>query len=99
MTGTFRSPMDLYPVSNPQETVSQLYSNAMQSTGAMQKKTGSTTTVDAPGLTAGGALSAGAGMGMAGAYLGAEGMLGASITGPIGLGLGALLGIGAYLLS
>lgn len=58
-----------------------------------------------PEKTAGGALASGAAMGMAGMQVGgmlsAEGALlaGSAMAGPVGLGVGAAVGMAAYLLS
>lgn len=58
-----------------------------------------------PGKSAGGALASGASMGMAGMQVGgmlaAEGGLlaGSAMAGPVGLGIGAAVGLGSYLFS
>ena len=99
-----RQPMGLYQVGDPQGKVNQLLGQASNSYGSMQKNESRTTVQEGPGKTGGGALMAGAGMGMAGAYAATSGWLGSTIAassmaGPIGLGIGAAVGIGAYLLS
>lgn len=61
--------------------------------GQMQRK------MEPPKKTAGGAVGAAAGMGMAGAMAAKEGLLWAGAGGPAGLALGAGLGLASYLLS
>lgn len=74
---------------------------ATGSYGSMMQQQKSTETSHAPdpSKTVGGGLTSAASMGMAGAYLGAEGMLGSAIGGPAGLAIGAGVGLAAYLFS
>ncbi len=77
----------------------------------MQREEKSTSTTEAPGKTAGGAITSGVGMGLAGGMAASSGALGgtaatagtaatgaAAMATPIGIGFG-LLGLGAYLFS
>ena len=83
---------------------------ALQARSAMRPNM----TIDPPGKTAGGAISAGAGMGMAGYMMGSmgggaaagtaaaaagSGAAAGGITGPQGALIGAGIGLAAYLLS
>ncbi len=53
----------------------------------MQREEKSTSTTEGPGKTAGGAIGAGAGLGVTGAVMGSAGMLG-SLGGPAGAAIG-----------
>lgn len=79
--------LGLYPVEDTAARALQGVGQAGNTYGKMMKKQETTTTP--PGPTAGGAIMSAAGMGMAGFTLG----------GPIGAGVGALVGAAGYLLS
>jgi len=67
------------------------------SQGAINARSAMRTSPEPPGKTAGGAISAGAGMGMAGYMM--AGTVKGGMTGPQGAMIGAAIGLGAYLLS
>jgi hypothetical protein len=91
----------MYKVENPMDKAMGGMDKAAGTYGSMDKDIPANRD---PGPTPGGAINAGMGGAVAGATVGsmmaAEGAVGlAAVGGPVTLGIGAALGIGAYLLS
>ena len=107
--------MPLYKYNSSGNRASDALDKAAGTFSRMQTKGGSTSTTEGPGKTVGGAITSGAGMAMGGYMIGsaagsatAAGVVGAtaattakgaSVGGIWGAGIGALVGIGAYLFS
>ena len=92
--------MPLYKPKNPRELASDSLAKAAQSFSSMGKGNKTETEIH---KTAGGAVTAGIGMGAAGATIGstvgASTAAGASVGGYWGAAIGFVVGLGTYLLS